>query len=125
MYKCYDGQLLLPFDHTPVFVERDKVSMTEQTYISRDKQIASFIRSGERLQAFRREDFDYPDGIVPDDAKPNPMDALGFDLSDAFLLSKELQAKIAAAKARAAVEEKGVPGENPVSPGTLADESKE
>lgn len=100
MYKCYDGQLLLPFDYQPEFIERDTSSMTEQNYVDRDRQIKSFIRSGERLQVARSEEFEYPDGNVPSDAKVDPTSVLGFDLSDAFLLSQDLQDRIAAARSR-------------------------
>lgn len=90
-YKCYDGQLLLPFDFDlPVYI-RDTSTMTEQAYIDKEKQIASFIRSGEQLQNFRRGDFDYPDGEVPDDAVPDPTMALGFDLADYSALKKKLE----------------------------------
>ena len=56
-----------------------------------EKQIASFIRSGEQLQNFRRGDFDYPDGDVPEDAVPDPTMALGFDLADYSALKKKLE----------------------------------
>lgn len=95
-YKCYDGRQLLLFDFDDEFYERDTSSMTEQTYLDKEKQIASFIRSGERLQNFRRSEFDYPDGEVPDDAMPDPTAALGFDLADASDLQKKLNMKAAA-----------------------------
>lgn len=90
-YRCYDGQQLLLFDFDQPFVERDPISQTEQAYIDKEKQIASFIRSGEQLQLFRRGDFDYPDGDVPEDAVPDPTMALGFDLADYSALKKKLE----------------------------------
>lgn len=122
MYKCYDGQLLLPFDYESEFVERDTSSMTEQNFVDRDRQIQSFIRSGERLQVARSAEFEYPDGVVPSDVKVDPTSVLGFDLSDAFLLSQELQDRIAAAKVRA---EKGVEGEESSAPSKTDDKVEE
>lgn len=122
MYKCYDGQLLLPFDYVPEFIERDTSSMTEQNYVDRDRQIQSFIRSGERLQVARSAEFEYPDGEVPSDVKVDPTSVVGFDLSDAFLLSQDLQQRIAAAKARA---EKGVKGEDTSAPSESDDKVEE
>lgn len=122
MYKCYDGQLLLPFDYEPEFIVRDTSTMTEQNFVDRNRQIQSFIRSGERLQVARSEEFEYPDGNVPSDAKVDPTSVLGFDLSDAFLLSQELQQSIAEAKARA---EKGVKGEEPSAPSKTDDKVEE
>lgn len=90
-YRCYDGQQLLLFDFDEPFVKRDPISQTEQAYLDKEKQIASFIRSGELLQNFRRGDFDYPDGEVPDDAVPDPTMALGFDLADYSALKKKLE----------------------------------
>lgn len=122
MYKCYDGQFLLPFDYQPEFIERDTSTMTEQNYIDRDRQIQSFIRSGERLQVARSAEFEFPDGKVPSDVKVDPTSVLGFDLSDAFLLSQDLQQRIAEARIRA---EKGVKGEETSAPSVTVDESKE
>lgn len=90
-YRSYDGQQLLLFDFDEPFVVRDHISMTEQAYLDKEKQIASFIRSGEQLQNFRRGDFDYPDGDVPEDAVPDPTQALGFDLADYSALKKKLE----------------------------------
>lgn len=106
MYKCYDGQLLLPFDYEPEFIERDTSSMTEQNFVDRNRQIRSFIRSGERLQLARSEEYEYPDAKVPLDVKVDPTSVVGFDLSDQFLLSQELQQRIAEAKVRAAAANK-------------------
>lgn len=90
-YRSYDGQQLLLFDFDEPFVKRDPVSMTEQSYLDKERQIASFIRSGEKLQNFRRSDFDYPDGDVPEDAVPDPTMSLGFDLADYSALKKKLE----------------------------------
>lgn len=108
-YKCYDGVQLLLFDYDEPFIKRDPISLTEQSYIDKEKQIASFIRSGEQLQNFRRCDFDYPDGVVPDDAEPDPTQSLGFDLADYSALLARLRKDLAASSNKA--EEEAAPAE--------------
>lgn len=98
MLKVFDGNLLLKSSAPWEFVERDPVSQTEQAFVSKEQQIARFIRSGERLQAARREEFEYPDGDVPDDVVPDPTQRVGFDLADASAISAQLAAKAQAAK---------------------------
>lgn len=80
------------------FIERDPTSIVDPVYIDREKQIAAFIRSGERLRA-SRSSFEYPDGDVPEGVQPDPTSVIGFDLADASALQKQLQRKVAQVKA--------------------------
>lgn len=73
------------------FIERDATTMTDQAgYIPADVQINRFIAAGVRLQAARREEFEYPNGDVPVDVVPDPTADVGFDLADASALLNQI-----------------------------------
>lgn len=76
-------------------VIRDTSTLTEQVYLSRNKQIAQFIRSGMMLKASRLG-YEYPDGNVPDDIKTTVFDRLDVDLVDITESQNRLKAKLSA-----------------------------
>lgn len=95
MIKTFNVDSLLTRDAKP-FVERDPSTETDQAgFIPADVQINRFIKAGVRLTAARREEYEFPDGNVPDDVRPDPTEELGFDLADASAIMQGLQPVLA------------------------------
>lgn len=80
--KYWDSDLI-SVNRDRELVIRDTSTLTEQVYLSRDKQIAQFLRSGMMLKASRLG-YEYPDGNVPDDVKTTVFDRPDVDLVDVF-----------------------------------------
>lgn len=89
-----DNKFFTAYDRPPkVFEKVDDSSITEPYFRSAEEQIQSIFQAGERLAAYRREQFDFADGVeVPDDAM-DPTRGPNFDLADASEALNELQAK--------------------------------
>lgn len=104
--KAYNGDILLKLERDKPFFVRDVSSMTEQAgYIDAETQITRLMQAGVNLVAYRREMYDYPDGDVPADAKPDPTLDVGFDLADAQMINESLAAKAKKAELSAKAQE--------------------
>lgn len=76
-------------------------------YIPTKVQVENMMIAGQRLNDYRREQYDYSEGdSVPDDVVPDPTRNPEFDLADATRLGREANARIDKAKKEA--EEKAV-----------------
>ena len=63
-------------------------------YVSAQKQIEGMLYAGQRLDAFRRGEYEFgPDEPVPDDYYGDPTRMVGFDPADAQELAEALSAK--------------------------------
>lgn len=92
MIKAFKGEQL-EFDFGGAAYIRDPHSITEQSgYLTPEQQINRMMAAGVNLQQFRRDQYDYPDGNVPDNAVPDPTQRLGFDLADASEMLKGVEA---------------------------------
>lgn len=78
------------------FIERDTFSNVDQVgYVTFDQQVRSLILAGERVMAWKRQAYDYPDGEVDEaNAVPDPTMTVGFDLADASEILRSTKAKI-------------------------------
>lgn len=78
------------------FVKRDTFSKVDQVgYVTFDQQVNSLILAGERVTAWKREAYDYPDGEVDvATAKPDPTMDVGFDLADASEILRKAEQKV-------------------------------
>lgn len=116
--KIYDGSdLELGIDRN--FYVRDTSSITEQAgYVNAETQVTRLIAAGVNLMDFRRQFYDYPDGEVPSDAKPDPTMSVGFDLADADMIMSDLssKAKKKAASVKVTVEGESVGGTEESAP---------
>lgn len=74
-------------------------------YIPTKIQVENMLIAGQRLNEYRREQYDYSEGdSVPDDVRPDPTRNPEFDLADATRLGREAKARLdkAAIEAEAA-----------------------
>jgi len=83
----------------------DPLTITESAgYIPPKKQIENLINAGKRLQAWRKEMYDFPDSENVDDAFEDPTRGPGFDLADASreasAVNARLRSQAAAAKTK-------------------------
>lgn len=78
------------------FVERDTFSNVDQVgYVTFDQQVNALILAGERVMAWKREAYDYPDGEVDEaTAQPDPTMTVGFDMADASEILRKAERKI-------------------------------
>lgn len=99
MNKLY-GPEHLEFDfQEPIYI-RDTKSQTEQAgYVDAQTQVTRLIRAGATLRDFRlgliSGEYEYPDGVVPDDAKADPTQDVGFDMADASSILAIQKSKLA------------------------------
>ena len=71
-------------------------------YIPTKVQVENMLIAGQRLNEFRREQYDYSDGdSVPDDVVPDPTRNPEFDLADATRLSRAANERLDQAKKEA------------------------
>lgn len=71
-------------------------------YIPTKIQVENMLLAGQRLNEYRKEQYDYSDGdSVPDDVVPDPTRSPGFDLADATRLGRDARARLDRAKEEA------------------------
>lgn len=71
-------------------------------YIPIRVQVENMIIAGERLGEFRREKYDFGEGMeVPDDVSPDPTRSASFDMADASTLARNLKSSLKAQAAEA------------------------
>jgi len=92
----------------------DGLTITESAgYIPPKKQIENLINAGKRLQAFRKEMYDFPEGEDVDDAFEDPTRRPGFDLADASretaALANRIRAQAKAEKVKQSKETEETP----------------
>ena len=114
-----------PYDRERQPAEKNDGPVLVETagYVPNQKRIESLIAAGFRLAMIRQDQYDYPDGIDPDNAKVVPSRYGNYDLVDAQRDIKRLGDKkrayeeaIRAAKAAQDASqgaENGEAGENP------------
>lgn len=90
------------------FFKRDTVSNVDQVgFVTFEQQVNSLLLAGERVMAWKREAYDFPDGEVDEvSAKPDPTMDVGFDMADASEILRKTQEDIELAKAEKEVAEK-------------------
>lgn len=82
----------------PIRMDRGggKVLVETSGYIPPKNQIEQMIYAGQRLNEWRAQQFDFPDGN--DDGSDDPTRRRGFDLADASILSKQAESNLEATK---------------------------
>lgn len=97
--NVYSSDTLVLLRDRPLY-ERDTSSQTEQAgYVDAKTQVTRLMAAGVNLLNYRRAYYEYPDGNVPADAKPDPTLDVGFDLADGDAIVGKLNSKLDAAKA--------------------------
>lgn len=92
MIYSYDKSVFETQHIEPIY-ERDTSSITEQAgYVDAETQVKRMLVAGVNLMAFRKGMFDYDDGVVPEDAQPDPTMDVGFDLADASQILENAKA---------------------------------
>jgi len=80
----------------------DPLTITESAgYVPSKVQIENLIMAGKRLQSFRKEMYDFPDGANVDESYEDPTRGPGFDLADATRIARDVDQRIRAQAAAA------------------------
>lgn len=62
--------------------EYPKTDIVDRTgYRTLQQQIKELVNAGQQLQDMRRFAYEYPDGVIPDDAEPDPTKYHDFDVT--------------------------------------------
>lgn len=89
------GTFVTPYNYVSMAGEVNYGEPMVETagYIPAKKRIEDFLQAGMRLQAYRAEQFDFPDG-TEDPNFSDPTRDPGFDLSDASDLALSVKARL-------------------------------
>lgn len=88
-------QFFTEYNRPPSDAEiQDYVSITETAgYLPAHVQIENLIDAGRRLDAYRKEAYEFPDGVVPPDYV-DPTRSPGFDMADGTRIGREVEARL-------------------------------
>lgn len=71
-----------------------KIIVETAGYIPAEKQIQNLMLAGQRLAAYRAEQYDYPDGKIDINARPDPTRRKDFDYADASMLQQTVTERL-------------------------------
>lgn len=87
------------------YIILDNTRITESAgYITAQQRIENIINAGHRLEMYRKEQFDFPNGKI-DESFNDPTRSPNFDMADASTLALETDSRLSAQKAKAEAEE--------------------
>jgi len=86
----------LPIEHDEVNSEEDLLDA--DGYIPAQTQVENLLLAGRNLEEYRREMYEYPDGVKEDDPPMDPSRRRGFDPVDAQHIMQDVRRKLDEAK---------------------------